>query len=366
VSTSVAFNTSPPAARTVAASRSRMSSSEGTMTELNPLVSVIIPCYNGETYLGEAITSALVQTYRNVEVLVIDDGSTDRSPAIAQKFPVRYIRQENRGLTPTRNRGIRESRGSFIVFLDADDRLRPDAIEAGMRVFAENADCAMTVGDHLFVSENGSHLADSQKRCLTEAHYEALLRSNFIEMISSVLFRKSVLERVGGFDVSLRVAEDYDLYLRISRDHPICCHPAVIAEYRLHQTNASHNSELMLVKTLYVLQSQAQYARRNPRHLFAYLAGVKNWRKQYGRQLASELSRSYWNLDGDNLRRKLLLLLNYYPQGFVLLLLLRFKPGLSRRKIGRSEVETRIDTRLPQKWAAWLSFPKAQSQKQLG
>ncbi len=127
--------------------------------DADPLVSVIIPCYNGEAFLKEAIESALAQSYRQVEIIVVDDGSTDRSSEIAQKFPVRYIRQQNRGLTASRNLGIRESRGSYIVFLDADDRLRPEAIETGLRVLAQHPECAMAVGDHVFVSADGSYLA---------------------------------------------------------------------------------------------------------------------------------------------------------------------------------------------------------------
>ncbi len=309
----------------------------------DPLVSVIIPCYNGEAFLQEAIESALAQSYHRVEVIVVDDGSTDSSPEIAQKFPVQYIRQPNRGLTSSRNRGVRESRGSYIVFLDADDRLRPQAIEIGLRVLARRPECAMVVGDHLFVSENGAHLSDSRKNCLAASHYEALLKSNFIEMISSVLFRRSVLDEVGGFDTELRVAEDYELYLRIAREYPICCHPAVVAEYRKHQANVSHNSELMLTTTLRVLKSQARYIRSDARRLFAFLEGIRTWRKQYGRQLASEMARSFSTLQVHHPRRKLLLLLNHYPQGLFVLLLLRImpnlgKPGASiRRKVTTDE-----------------------------
>jgi glycosyltransferase involved in cell wall biosynthesis len=329
----------------------------------SPLVSVIIPCYNGEAYIEETITSALWQTYQNIEILVIDDGSTDGSAAIVEKFPVRYIRQENRGLTPTRNRGVRESRGSYIVFLDADDRLMPEAIETGLRMLTQNPDCSMAVGDHCFISGNGSHLAPSQKPFLTRYHFEALLRSNFIEMISSVMFRKDVLEKVGGFDTSLRVAEDYDLYLRIARDHAICCHRAVVAEYRWHQSNASHNSELMLTMTLQVLQSHARHARRNFRHTLAYLTGLRSWRKQYGRQLASELFRSYSRLRPEVLRRKLLTLLNYYPQGFLILFLYNLNPKLDKRNVQVSVVEAADSRSLSQRFYSWLGGPRQQTVK---
>jgi glycosyltransferase involved in cell wall biosynthesis len=180
----------------------------------DPLVSVIVPCYNGAAFLEETLRSALAQSYAEVEVVVVDDGSTDSSPEIARRFPVRYIRQPNRGLCEARNVGIRESKGDYLVFLDADDRLKPGAIEAGLRALAQRPDCAMTVGDHMFITADGGYLASSTKECSTHSHYEALLKSNFIEMIASVLFRRSIFDEVGGFDATLRVAEDYELYLR--------------------------------------------------------------------------------------------------------------------------------------------------------
>ena len=120
------------------ASQGEIAGREMPVKGYEPLVSVIIPCYNGEKFLKETIESALGQTYPAVEVIVIDDGSIDRSGEIAQSLPVRYIRQPNRGLTASRNLGVRESRGSYIVFLDADDRLKPHAIEAGVGVLLGN------------------------------------------------------------------------------------------------------------------------------------------------------------------------------------------------------------------------------------
>jgi glycosyltransferase involved in cell wall biosynthesis len=330
------------------------------------LVSVVIPCYNGEAFLREAIESALEQSYQRVEVIVVDDGSTDRSSEIAQQFPVRYIRQPNRGLTASRNLGVCESRGSYIVFLDADDRLKPDAVETGLRVLAERPECAMAVGDHLFISEDGSHLANSRKEYLAASHYEALLRSNFIEMISSVLFRRQVLDEVGGFNTDLRVAEDYELYLRIAREYPICSHPAVVAEYRRHQENTSHNSELMLSMTVGVLRSQSRYIYGDVWRLFAFLEGLRTWRRQYGRQLASELARSFSTVQGHELRRKLLLLLNHYPQGLILFLLLRIIPDLTKRKAAVCHQARTEETSLLQRVHAWLNASKATSPAQIG
>lgn len=296
------------------------------------LVSVIVPCYNGAVFLEETLRSALAQSYPDVEVVVVDDGSTDSSAQIAQRFPVRYIRQENRGLSEARNTGIRESKGSYLVFLDADDRLMPEAIETGLRALALRPDCAMAVGDHVFIAADGSHLANSTKEGPLQYHYEALLKSNFIEMISSVLFRRSVFDEVGGFDATLRVAEDYELYLRIARARPICCHAAIVAEYRRHEANTSRDSELMLTLTLQVLKGQAEYLQNDSGRLFAFHEGIRSWRRQYGRQLASELARSYSTLRMGPLLRKLLRLCGYYPQGLLMLMLLRIHPAFSKRK----------------------------------
>jgi glycosyltransferase involved in cell wall biosynthesis len=328
------------------------------------LVSVVIACYNGERYLQETIESALAQSHPEVEVIVVDDGSTDGSSEIAQKFPVRYIRQENRGLTESRNLGIRMSRGDYVVFLDADDRLRPTAIETGLCAMAKRPECAMTVGDHLFISSDGSYLSNSRKACLQSSHYEELLKSNFIEMISTVLFRRSVLEEVGGFDTTLSVAEDYELYLRIARVYPISSHSALTGEYRLHRTNASRNSELMLRMTLQVLRRQGQYVRSDWRRLFAYLAGLRNWRTKYGRQLALELAGSGGTLDAKHFRRKLLLLLAHYPQGVLAFVLLRLAPGLDKK--GRIPVPSAQEQRPSPGFRAWFNDAKSRSSTQFG
>ncbi|HTZ57781.1 MAG TPA: glycosyltransferase [Acidobacteriaceae bacterium] len=295
------------------------------------LVSVIVPCYNGAAFLEVALRSALEQSYRQVEVIVIDDGSTDNSPEIARKLPVRYIRQQNRGLAEARNAGIRESKGAYVVFLDADDRLKPEAIETGVRALELRPECAMAVGDHVFISADGSFLGHSTKVDPGDCHYEALLKSNFIEMISSALFRRRIFDEVGGFNSTLPVSEDYELYLRIARLRPMCCHPVVVAEYRRHKGNISLDAERMLTTTLQVLKEQERYIGDDARRQQAYREGIRTWRRQYGRQLAAELARSFSSLDMDPLRRKLRLLADNYPQGLLLAVLLRAIPALAQR-----------------------------------
>jgi glycosyltransferase involved in cell wall biosynthesis len=293
-----------------------------------PLVSIIIPCYNGAAYLEEALLSALAQSYAKVEVIVVDDGSTDASPEITRRFPVRYIRQQNCGKSAARNLGIQECNGAYIVFLDADDRLKPEAIESGLRAMERHPDCVFAVGDHVFISGDGSWLAPSKKVATLHSHYEALLKSNFIEMISSVLFRRDVFDEVGGFDRNLPVAEDYELYLRIARVRPGCSHTAVVAEYRKHKDNISLNSELMLTTTLQVLSGQAKYIGNDASRRRAFRKGLRSWRRQYGRQLASELAACFSTMVSDQRRRKLRLLAAHYPQGLVILVLLRILHSL--------------------------------------
>ena len=291
------------------------------------LVTVIVPCYNGAAFLAAALTSAFEQTHTAMEVVVVDDGSTDASPDIARRFPVRYVRQENGGLSAARNTGIRVSTGDYLVFLDADDRLLPEAVESGLRTLRVHPECAMAVGDHVFISQDGLRLRKSQKNGAVRSPYAALLKSNFIEMISSVLFRRSIFDQVGTFSTTLHVAEDYDLYLRIARKQPICFHSAIVAEYRLHNTSLSRNSELMLTTTLQVLQKQKEFVNGNAEMRLAFRHGIRSWQRQYGRKLASELAGPDSLVRLENVKRKLWTLATSYPQGLLLLLLLRLRPA---------------------------------------
>src|SRR4051812_33839695 len=127
------------------------------MSTTNGLVSVIIPCYNQARFLGQAIESVSRQDYPQFEVIVVDDGSTDDTSEVAARYPgVRVIRQKQLGISAARNRGLRESTGSYLVFLDSDDRLLPHALRIGMNYLLDHSECAFVFGIHQKISADGS------------------------------------------------------------------------------------------------------------------------------------------------------------------------------------------------------------------
>lgn len=282
------------------------------------LVSVIIPCYNHARYLGDAIESVLIQNHTFIEIIVVDDGSTDNSSAVAKAYPqVRYIRQANLGLSAARNTGWRHSKGEFLVFLDADDRLLPGALAAGLNCFQEHPECAFVSGHFRYITAEGTFLHEYPQMYVENNHYRAFLQGNYIGMHAAVMYRRSALEETGGFDANLRACEDYDLYLRIARNHPVCCHRAVITEYRQHNTNMSGDFELMLKTVLAVLQSQKKYVKLEKNLSRAFRTGIRNWTAYYGKRLGKQLL--YFCKKGDMRRAGsgLLTLVSYAPYYFL-------------------------------------------------
>jgi glycosyltransferase involved in cell wall biosynthesis len=258
----------------------------------SPLVSIIIPCYNCEQFVGEAIESALAQSYSPIEVLVVDDGSTDSSRKRIMQYPACLLENHHQGVSAARNRGIQESRGEFLLFLDSDDRLMPHAVASGLATLIPHPDCAMAVGAHNLITDNGQVIRTRHKLSRVDDAYQRLLRSNFIECTSSVLFRRSMFPVDSGFMRGVEGAEDYELYLRIARKHSVRCIGAVVSEYRLHAMNASRNSERMLVHTLKVLDLQKPFLKPKRAYTFAYCFGWWSWRRKYGRQLTMDVARA--------------------------------------------------------------------------
>ncbi len=278
-------------------------------------MSVIITCYNQAAFLGQAVESVRRQTFRDCEVVIVDDGSTDDTRVVAGRFPgIRYVRQDNQGLAAARNTGFRESRGAYVVFLDADDRLLPVALEAGVASIEARPECAFVSGHYRRIALDGSFLGWGPRACVERDHYVTLLRRNYIGMHATVLFRRDAIEDAGGYDRHLRACEDYDLFLRIARTRPVHCHDRVVAEYRRHDSNMSLDMRLMLRASLGTLRRQRSHLRGRV-ELSAYRQGLREWRRRYGDALATAVSAQLHEGRWTNALPALLTLLRHDPRG---------------------------------------------------
>ncbi|MDA2918199.1 glycosyltransferase [Desulfobacterota bacterium AH_259_B03_O07] len=304
------------------------------ISKTSSLVSVVIPCYNQAHYLSDAIESVLAQSYTNFEIVVVDDGSIDNTFQVASSYTnVNCIRQNNLGLSAARNTGLHHSKGRYLIFLDADDHLLPKAIESGLESMKAHPECAFVYGHHKCISSEGSSLYEFEKDCVNEDHYIALLKRNFISMPATVMYRREILEIVGGFNIYLNACEDYDLYLRIARKFSIACHDAVVAEYRRHGMNMSLDSARMLKSALSVLRSQWICIRGKKKYEDACKIGIKFWKDYYGEQLLIDIIIYLKDRELNKSMKNLLVLLRYSPRTF--LKLPRIVPRYFQRLIGR-------------------------------
>jgi glycosyltransferase involved in cell wall biosynthesis len=244
-------------------------------------VAVVIPTYNHAHFLEAAIESALGQEPRPREIIVVDDGSSDHPEEITARFPeVRIVHQANAGLAAARNRGLRETSASFLVFLDADDRLTPGALPAGLKSLAEDEWAAFTYGMYEIVVAPTGERKRAVNTPVPKQAFAHFLRENCIGMHGTVMYRRAAIESAGGFREQLRACEDYDLYLRLARDWPILCHDADCAEYWHHDANMSRDPAFMLKSALAVLRDYRRDA--SARGLLAdYQAGVGELKSYY-------------------------------------------------------------------------------------
>jgi glycosyltransferase involved in cell wall biosynthesis len=254
-----------------------------------PLVSVAIPCFNQARFLNDAIASVRRQRYTPVEVVVIDDGSTDESAQIAAAAGVRLARQGNAGLSAARNAGLEMARGEFIVFLDADDELLPDAVGSGVELLQRrpSVSCVARL----------CQIMDVERRPLPLTHttigtpelYRVWLRRNFVWTPGAALFRTDAISAIGGFPVDLAPAADYAVYLALARNAAVVFDAREVVRYRQHDGNMSRDPVLMLNATLGVLRRERRHVA--PEYCEDYRAGVKVWREYYGEQIIERLRR---------------------------------------------------------------------------
>ena len=283
------------------------------------MVSVVIACYNQAHYLGEAIDSVLAQQYSGqTEIIVVDDGSADDTAAVARRFPrVRCFSQPNQGQGAARNAGLAHATGEYLVILDADDRLLPHAFETGLRLLAEHPECALAAGRCVVFGPDGVRADTLYQPVVEDDHYRRLLCSNYIWMPATVMFRAAVVRRLGGFRTDVTGAEDYDLYLRITREHAIWCHDRVVAEYRQHEGNTTRRAVLMMRSSLDVMYGQRPFVTADPRLEDAWRQGVLFWQNEYGEQAIAVLRRQVRTGRWREALATVGALARYYPRGFM-------------------------------------------------
>jgi glycosyltransferase involved in cell wall biosynthesis len=253
---------------------------EGTST-----VTVAIACYNHGRFLADAINSVLAQTSQADEIVVVDDGSTDETEAIAKSYPaVGYIWQANRGLSGARNTGLRHAKSDYILFLDADDLLLPNAIADSHACLDANPSAVFVSGGHQTIDVQGTVLKQFPAR-LDRSGHAGLLAGNHIAMHATVLYRRQLLLDAGGFDESLRACEDYDVYLRLSRQYPIAVYGSISTQYRRHGGNMTENPAHMLRCAKAVLQRHRPEAGAGSSLEKAWSIGWDFFEDFYGREL---------------------------------------------------------------------------------
>lgn len=224
---------------------------------MNPLVTVVVPTYQGEAYVRATLDSVLAQTFTDYELVVCDDGSTDGTLAILGSYgdKLRLVRQKNRGVAAARNRAAETARGEFLAFLDHDDLWEPEMLATLVPLLQADPAVGLVYSDALVIDKTG--LVRGRRGRYLQYHqgdvFDHLLHGNFIP-VETTLMRTALYRELGGCDEGLRYLEDYDLCLRVARKARVGFHPGPLARYRVHDRNLSHDREPMLVEWIAVLE----------------------------------------------------------------------------------------------------------------
>lgn len=221
--------------------------------EKKPLVSVIIPCYNGEKFIGEAIESVVNQTYKNWELIVVDDGSTDNSEKIINQYftadkRIQFIQhKKNKGIPSTRNTGIKISNGEYIAFLDQDDLWMKEKLELFIEEFSRYdskvgiifSDFKIVFADNI-ISKKYKKVNYYKIQKLSKRDFiKKLFMGNFIKSASQVVLRKECFNKLGLLDEKLHGGDDYDFWLRAAGEFNFKYLDIPLTEYRFHKENTS-------------------------------------------------------------------------------------------------------------------------------
>jgi cellulose synthase/poly-beta-1,6-N-acetylglucosamine synthase-like glycosyltransferase len=216
------------------------------MPGTTPIVSVTICCYNSEQYIAETLQSVLNQTFDHFEIVVVNDGSTDRTEEIVKSFSdprIKYHFQANAGVGATRNRAVDLSRGKYVAFLDHDDLWEPTKLEKQIPLFETQPEVALVYSDCYFIDPNGERFAtyfayQGVEPCRGDALL-ALIKHGCFMQLPSVIVSKEALVEVGKFDPRYNIVEDYDTWMKIADRHAVDYVGEPLCSYRVHSANTS-------------------------------------------------------------------------------------------------------------------------------
>ncbi len=247
------------------------------------LVSVIVPAYNAARFLPQAVESVVRQTHHNLELIIVDDGSTDATPQLADGFVdrdrrVRVIHKANGGLSSARNAGLAAARGAYLCFLDSDDALLPDKIERPLAFLDFFLLCDLVYSDH-YIADDALNPISVDCRSPPDVPMQELLSyCNWFAPISP-LMRARLVKTVGYFDEELSSAEDWDYWIRASRCGVLAYLPGPVAVYRRHAGQMHHDWSRMR-------SNQEKVIRKN------FAPGSKEWRLAHAAMAWTQAKRS--------------------------------------------------------------------------
>ena len=209
-----------------------------------PTISVIIHTYNNEKFIAETVESVLGQTYKDYEIIVVDDGSEDgtRDALMPYMQKIRYHYKENGGIASAKNAGINLSQSEFVAFLDHDDLWVPDKLQLQMEYFKGNPQAGLVYAKYTSFRD-GKELRTKPEKGYSGWIFKELLAKSFIQT-STVVVKKECLDAVGPYDESFTLGDEYDMFLRISKKYQCGFIDKGLTRYRVHDTNASNNDFL--------------------------------------------------------------------------------------------------------------------------
>ncbi len=246
-----------------------------------PLVSVIIPAYNMEKLIGKTLKSVIKQTYQNIEIIVIDDGSKDRTTTVVKQLieqdnRIKLLQQKNLGVAVARNRGIEIAKGEFIAPIDADDLWYPENLERQVQCIKEaNLDVGLVYSWSLDIDENDFPTGGFKVSEIEGNVYPTLVCNNFLGNASCCLMRRNVVEKIGGYSLEFKKqnaqgCEDWDLYLKIAANYQFKVVRDFLVGYRQLKDSMSGNYETMTKSHVLLLNHVRNTSPNLPEFLYGF------------------------------------------------------------------------------------------------